>query len=94
MLSFVGLPGTGEVRENSLAGAWVYTFSVTLSPSNASVTGDPIIINSNPLTKAFRINPVSLLQYNVSPCSDPKHLLLILWIGLLFRLLLDDKSFF
>lgn len=71
MLSFVGLPGTGEVRENSLAGAWVYTFSVTLSPSNASVTGDPIIINSNPLTKAFRINPVSLLQYNVATSGDP-----------------------
>ncbi|XP_077194262.1 cadherin-related family member 3 isoform X1 [Paroedura picta] len=71
MLSFSGLPGTGEVKENSPAGAWVYTFNVTLSPSNISLKGIPIIINSNPLTKAFRINPVSLLQYNVATSGDP-----------------------
>nr|XP_056703305.1 cadherin-related family member 3 [Euleptes europaea] len=71
MLSFSGLPGTGKIRENSPAGAWVYTFNVTLSPSNTLDVGYPKIINSNPLTKAFRINPVSLLQYSVATSGDP-----------------------
>ncbi|XP_048358390.1 cadherin-related family member 3 isoform X2 [Sphaerodactylus townsendi] len=71
MLSFSGLPGTGEIKENSPAGAWVYTFNVTLSPFNIFLAGNPIIINSNPLTKAFTINPVSPLQYNVATSGDP-----------------------
>ncbi|XP_060100522.1 cadherin-related family member 3 [Heteronotia binoei] len=71
MLSFSGLPGTGKVRENSQAGVWVYTFNVTLSPSDTLVARGPLITNSNPLTKAFRINPVTLLQYNVVTSGDP-----------------------
>ncbi|XP_054844803.1 cadherin-related family member 3 [Eublepharis macularius] len=71
MLSFVGLPGTGKVKENSPAGASIYTFNVSLSPSNAPVNGYPKIINTNPLTKAFRINAVSSLQYIVATSGDP-----------------------
>uniref|UniRef100_A0A8C4XWW9 Cadherin related family member 3 n=1 Tax=Gopherus evgoodei TaxID=1825980 RepID=A0A8C4XWW9_9SAUR len=57
-LSLNGLPATGNVTENSSAYVLVYTFSVTLSPSPSEVApGYPLIINSNPLTKAFRIDP-------------------------------------
>uniref|UniRef100_A0A8C3XVH1 Cadherin related family member 3 n=1 Tax=Chelydra serpentina TaxID=8475 RepID=A0A8C3XVH1_CHESE len=57
-LSLNGLPATGNVTENSSAYILVHTFSVTLSPSPSEVaSGYPLIINSNPLTKAFRIDP-------------------------------------
>uniref|UniRef100_A0A674IB47 Cadherin-related family member 3 n=1 Tax=Terrapene triunguis TaxID=2587831 RepID=A0A674IB47_9SAUR len=57
-LSLNGLPATGNVTENSSAHILVYTFSVILSPSPSEVaSGYPLIINSNPLTKAFRIDP-------------------------------------
>ncbi|KAH0616490.1 hypothetical protein JD844_027628 [Phrynosoma platyrhinos] len=73
-LSFSGLPGTGNVAENSPAGTVVYTFSVDLTPNlvpNISVeVGYPIIINSNPLTKAFEINPASSLLYKVVTTGD------------------------
>nr|XP_008109771.2 PREDICTED: cadherin-related family member 3 [Anolis carolinensis] len=71
-LSFSGLPGTGNVNENSPAGTSVYTFSVDLTPDlfpNVAV-GYPTIINSNPLTKAFEINPVSSVLYKVVTTGD------------------------
>ncbi|XP_042323012.1 cadherin-related family member 3 [Sceloporus undulatus] len=73
-LSFSGLPGTGNVTENSPAGTVVYTFSVDLTSNllpNISVeVGYPVIINSNPLTKAFKINPASSLLYKVVTTGD------------------------
>ncbi|XP_053107894.1 cadherin-related family member 3 [Hemicordylus capensis] len=71
-LNFVGLPSAGKVTELSPSGTVVYTFSVNLSPSNATVdTGYPVIINSNPLTEAFRINPESTLMYKVVTTGRP-----------------------
>ncbi|XP_061493846.1 cadherin-related family member 3 [Rhineura floridana] len=74
-LSFSGLPGTGNVTENSSPGTVVYTFSVNLSPNllpNVSVqAGFPKIINSNPLTKAFAINSESTVLYKVVTTGNP-----------------------
>ncbi|XP_030407203.1 cadherin-related family member 3 isoform X1 [Gopherus evgoodei] len=71
-LSLNGLPATGNVTENSSAYVLVYTFSVTLSPSPSEVApGYPLIINSNPLTKAFRIDPGATHTYKVVTTGDP-----------------------
>ncbi|TFK06894.1 F-box/LRR-repeat protein 5 [Platysternon megacephalum] len=71
-LSLNGLPATGNVTENSSAHVLVYTFSVTLSPSPSEVaSGYPLIINSNPLTKAFRIDPGATHTYKVVTTGDP-----------------------
>ncbi|XP_062991085.1 cadherin-related family member 3 [Elgaria multicarinata webbii] len=68
-LSISGLPGTGNVTENSPAGTVVYTFGIILTPNllpNVTVRRRyPLIINSNPLTKAFKINPDPTLLYKV-----------------------------
>ncbi|KAM9172359.1 cadherin-related family member 3 [Pangshura tecta] len=70
-LSLNGLPATGNVTENSSAYVLVYTFSVTLSPSPSEVApGYPLIINSNPLTKAFRIDPGATHTYMVVTTGD------------------------
>uniref|UniRef100_A0A8C0IJY1 Cadherin related family member 3 n=1 Tax=Chelonoidis abingdonii TaxID=106734 RepID=A0A8C0IJY1_CHEAB len=71
-MSLNGLPATGNVTENSSAYVLVYTFSVTLSPSPSEVApGYPLIINSNPLTKAFRIDPGATHTYKVVTTGDP-----------------------
>uniref|UniRef100_A0A8C8RR95 Cadherin related family member 3 n=1 Tax=Pelusios castaneus TaxID=367368 RepID=A0A8C8RR95_9SAUR len=71
-LSLNGLPATGNVTENSPANVLVYTFSVTLSPSPSQVaSGYPLIINSNPLTEAFRIDPGGTHTYKVVTTGKP-----------------------
>ncbi|XP_075198683.1 cadherin-related family member 3 [Anomaloglossus baeobatrachus] len=49
---FIGLPNTTSLAENQPAGIVVYSFSVTTT----SLLITPQIINSNPLTSAFRID--------------------------------------
>ncbi|XP_069812233.1 cadherin-related family member 3 [Dendropsophus ebraccatus] len=76
-LLFIGLPNTTTLAENTPAGTVVYTFSVN---STSSLLVTPNIVNSNPLTNAFRIdasppsylvvttgNPV--LDYETTPSS-------------------------
>ncbi|KAM3833267.1 cadherin-related family member 3 [Vipera latastei] len=67
--------GTGNVAENSPSGTVVHAFRVNLTPHllpNISIPSEyPLIINSNPLTQAFRINPVSPLLYQVVTTGDP-----------------------
>nr|XP_034983997.1 cadherin-related family member 3 [Zootoca vivipara] len=70
-LSFSGLPGTANVTENSPAGTVVYTFSVDLTPNISVASGYPKIINSNPLTQAFDINPESTTLYQVVTTGNP-----------------------
>ncbi|XP_058046474.1 cadherin-related family member 3 [Ahaetulla prasina] len=74
-LSFSDLPATGNITENSPSGTVVHTFRVNLTPHllpTITIPFEyPLIINSNPLTKAFRINPVSPLQYQVVATGDP-----------------------
>uniref|UniRef100_A0A670YZ64 Cadherin related family member 3 n=1 Tax=Pseudonaja textilis TaxID=8673 RepID=A0A670YZ64_PSETE len=74
-LSFSDLPATGNITENSPSGIVVHTFRVNLMPHllpNITIPFKyPLIINSNPLTKAFRINTVSLLQHQVVTTGDP-----------------------
>ncbi|XP_067420701.1 cadherin-related family member 3 [Emydura macquarii macquarii] len=71
-LSLNGLPATGNVTENSSGPVLVHIFSVTLSPSPSEVaSGYPLIINSNPLTKAFRIDPGTTHTYKVVTTGDP-----------------------
>nr|XP_010342655.1 cadherin-related family member 3 isoform X3 [Saimiri boliviensis boliviensis] len=51
------LPATSTVAENSPPGTLVHNFSVKLAASLSPVIpGFPLIINSNPLTEAFRVN--------------------------------------
>ncbi|XP_053261890.1 cadherin-related family member 3, partial [Podarcis raffonei] len=70
-LSFSGLPDTANVTENSPAGTVVYTFSVDLTPNVSLAIGYPKIINSNPLTQAFEINPRSTIAYQVVTTGNP-----------------------
>ncbi|KAG8577209.1 hypothetical protein GDO81_010100 [Engystomops pustulosus] len=76
-LLFIGLPNTTTLAENQPSGTVVYTFSVN---STSSLSVGPSIINSNPLTSAFRIdnNPPnysvvttgsSVLDYETTPSS-------------------------
>ncbi|XP_073508328.1 cadherin-related family member 3 [Phyllobates terribilis] len=68
-LQFIGLPNTTSLEENQPAGIVVYTFSV----NSASLLLAPQIINSNPLTSAFRIdaNPPNYLVVTTgSPVLD------------------------
>ncbi|XP_074840249.1 cadherin-related family member 3 [Carettochelys insculpta] len=72
MLSFNGLPATGNVTENSPAHVLVHMFNVTLSPSLSEVvSGYPKIINTNPLTTAFWIVPGDTHTYKVVTTGDP-----------------------
>uniref|UniRef100_A0A670Z5F8 Cadherin related family member 3 n=1 Tax=Pseudonaja textilis TaxID=8673 RepID=A0A670Z5F8_PSETE len=75
-LSFSDLPATGNITENSPSGIVVHTFRVNLMPHllpNITIPFKyPLIINSNPLTKAFRINTVvttgdPILDYETMP---------------------------
>uniref|UniRef100_U3DUV8 Cadherin-related family member 3 n=1 Tax=Callithrix jacchus TaxID=9483 RepID=U3DUV8_CALJA len=60
------LPATGTVAENSPPGTLVHKFSVKLSASLSPVIpGFPLIINSNPLTEAFRVNWLTGTDFEV-----------------------------
>ncbi|XP_075715528.1 cadherin-related family member 3 [Rhinoderma darwinii] len=67
-LLFIGLPNTTTLAENQPAGTVVYTFSVNFT-SSLMVT--PRIINSNPLTSAFRIDNIPP-NYLVVTTGSPK----------------------
>uniref|UniRef100_A0A7N9DEF8 Cadherin domain-containing protein n=1 Tax=Macaca fascicularis TaxID=9541 RepID=A0A7N9DEF8_MACFA len=59
-LHLILLPAIGNVAENSPSGTSVHKFSVKLSASLSPVIpGFPQIINSNPLTEAFRVIQLS-----------------------------------
>ncbi|KAM9311743.1 cadherin-related family member 3 [Gastrophryne carolinensis] len=66
-LFFIGLPNTATVQENVPAGTTVYSFSVN---STASLSVSPQIINSDPLTNAFRIDS-SPPTYSVVTTGNP-----------------------
>lgn len=65
-LHLVHLPATSNVAENSPPGTTVHAFSVNLSASLSPVIpGFPQIINSSPLTEAFRVNWLSGTDFQV-----------------------------
>ncbi|XP_030682102.1 cadherin-related family member 3 isoform X1 [Nomascus leucogenys] len=65
-LHLILLPATGNVAENSPPGTSVHKFSVKLSASLSPVIpGFPQIINSNPLTDAFRVNCLSGTYFEI-----------------------------
>ncbi|XP_004635069.1 cadherin-related family member 3 isoform X2 [Octodon degus] len=65
-LHFVHLPASSNVAENSPPGTLVHKFSVNLSVSLSPVApGFPMIINSSPLTEAFRVNRLSGTHFEV-----------------------------
>ncbi|KAJ6666325.1 hypothetical protein lerEdw1_000597 [Lerista edwardsae] len=69
-VSFVGFPGTGTVIEHSPNNTVVYSFNISLSKSPVA-SGFPVIINSNPLTKAFSINCEPTLTCKVVTTGKP-----------------------
>lgn len=69
-LHLIHLPATGNVAENSPPETSVHKFSVKLSASLSPVMpGFPLIINSSPLTEAFRVNWLSGTDFEVSTIS-------------------------
>ncbi|XP_006882747.1 PREDICTED: cadherin-related family member 3 [Elephantulus edwardii] len=57
-LHLIHLPATSNVTENSPPETAVYKFAVNLSVSLSPMSpGFPLIINSSPLTKAFKVRP-------------------------------------
>ncbi|XP_036617927.1 cadherin-related family member 3 [Trichosurus vulpecula] len=65
-------PANCIVRENVPPGTRVYSFNVTLSPSASPVSfGFPFIVNSNPLSQAFRINGLSEKSFEVVTTGKP-----------------------
>ncbi|XP_029471887.1 cadherin-related family member 3 isoform X2 [Rhinatrema bivittatum] len=67
-VKFTGLPSAVAIDENQKAGFVVYTFSV----ANTLAPGFPYIVNSNPLTKAFRIDPTATTgTYTVVVSGNP-----------------------
>ncbi|NXP36596.1 CDHR3 protein, partial [Leiothrix lutea] len=66
-----GLPATSTVEENSAAGVSVYDFNVTVSPLASGVAVLPIIVNSDPLTEAFGIEPKGGLEFRVITTGNP-----------------------
>ncbi|NXK18594.1 CDHR3 protein, partial [Arenaria interpres] len=67
-----GLPATSSIEENAAAGVSVYTFNVTVSPmSSEGVAIPPTIVNSNPLTEAFDIEPKGDLEFSVVTTGNP-----------------------
>ncbi|NXT01909.1 CDHR3 protein, partial [Jacana jacana] len=67
-----GLPARSTVEENAAAGVSVYTFNVTVSPmSSEGVAMLPTILNSNPLTEAFDIEPKGDLEFSVVTTGNP-----------------------
>lgn len=66
-LRLIHLPATSNVAENSPPETSVHKFSVNLSASLAPVTpGFPLIINSSPLTDAFKVNWLSGTDFEAS----------------------------
>ncbi|XP_032338850.1 cadherin-related family member 3 [Camelus ferus] len=65
-LQLIHLPATSNVAENSPPKTSVHKFSVNLSASLSPVIpGFPLIINSSPLTEAFRVNWLSGTDFEV-----------------------------
>ncbi|KAK2501409.1 hypothetical protein MC885_005085 [Smutsia gigantea] len=65
-LHLIHLPATSNVAENSPPETSVHKFSVKLSASLSPViAGFPLIINSSPLTEAFRVNWLSGTDFEV-----------------------------
>ncbi|XP_077019316.1 cadherin-related family member 3 [Tamandua tetradactyla] len=65
-LHLIQLPATSNVAENSPPGTSVHKFSVKLSASLSPVSpGFPLVINSSPLTEAFRVNSLSGTDFEV-----------------------------
>ncbi|KAM7121058.1 LOW QUALITY PROTEIN: cadherin-related family member 3 [Molossus nigricans] len=65
-LHLIHLPATGNVAENSSPETSVHKFSVQLSALLSPVIpGYPLIINSSPLTDAFRVNWLSGTDFEV-----------------------------
>ncbi|ELK01322.1 Cadherin-like protein 28 [Pteropus alecto] len=65
-LHLIHLPATSNVTENALPETSVHKFSVKLSASLSPVISRfPLIINSNPLTEAFRVNRLSDTDFEV-----------------------------
>ncbi|XP_058153129.1 cadherin-related family member 3 [Dasypus novemcinctus] len=65
-LHLIYLPATANVAENSPPETSVHKFSVNLSVSLAPVSpGFPLVINSSPLTEAFRVNWLSGTDFEV-----------------------------
>ncbi|KAG8508475.1 Cadherin-related family member 3, partial [Galemys pyrenaicus] len=65
-LHLIDLPATSNVAENSPPETSVHKFSVNLSVSLSPVIpGFPMIINSSPLTEAFRVNWLSSTDFEV-----------------------------
>ncbi|XP_037692343.1 cadherin-related family member 3 isoform X4 [Choloepus didactylus] len=65
-LHLVHLPATSSVAENSPPETPVHKFSVKLSASLSPVSpGFPLVINSSPLTEAFRVNGLSGTDFEV-----------------------------
>ncbi|XP_005377322.1 PREDICTED: cadherin-related family member 3 isoform X1 [Chinchilla lanigera] len=65
-LHLVHLPAASSVAENSPPGTLMHKFSVNLSTSLSPVApGFPLIINSNPLIEAFRVNRLSGTNFEV-----------------------------
>ncbi|KAB0375605.1 hypothetical protein FD755_012248, partial [Muntiacus reevesi] len=65
-LHLIHLPAMSKVAENSPPETSVHKFSVNLSASLSPVVpGFPLIINSSPLTRAFRVNWLSDTDFEV-----------------------------
>nr|XP_006042883.1 cadherin-related family member 3 isoform X3 [Bubalus bubalis] len=65
-LHLIDLPAMSKVAENSPPETSVHMFSVKLSASLSPVVpGFPLIINSSPLTRAFRVNWLSDTNFEV-----------------------------
>ncbi|XP_040116748.1 cadherin-related family member 3 isoform X2 [Oryx dammah] len=65
-LQLIHLPAMSKVAENSPPETSVHMFSVKLSASLSPVVpGFPLIINSSPLTRAFRVNWLSDTDFEV-----------------------------
>ncbi|KAM6202289.1 LOW QUALITY PROTEIN: cadherin-related family member 3 [Rhynchocyon petersi] len=65
-LHLIHLPATSNVAENSPPETAVYKFAVNLSASLSPVSpGFPLIINSSPLTEAFKVNGLSGTNFEV-----------------------------
>lgn len=71
-LHLIHLPATSNVAENSPPETSVHKFSVKLSASLSPVIpGFPLIINSSPLTEAFKVNWLSGTDFEVSTTLLP-----------------------
>ncbi|XP_042637341.1 cadherin-related family member 3 [Orycteropus afer afer] len=84
-LHLIHLPATSNVAENSPPETAVYKFAVNLSASLSPVSpGFPLIINSSPLTEAFKVNGLSGTNF------QPGHLTVHLDFDLCLVLRVND----